>query len=187
MERCVFVSRLGRSLGKLPTPHSFWASFSPTQRTLNVAYFRYSACMTYFGKLGSSLEAAVSSAGRLTVKGGDKVYHCGGGIVYHRHDEKEVNWEPGGVRNSRNRDLTYFSDSANGNAPFSTLRDLQQARFGDWMPPVESREVRTELELTRAGRNDFMVLGWQCVAPLPIHPLLFPPDTRTLGNERAKS
>ena len=32
------------------------------------------------------------------VKGGEKVYHCGGGIVYHRHDEKELNWEPGGVR-----------------------------------------------------------------------------------------
>ena len=32
------------------------------------------------------------------VKGGEKVYHCGGGIVYHRQDEKELNWEPGGVR-----------------------------------------------------------------------------------------
>ena len=32
------------------------------------------------------------------VKGGEKVYHCGGGIVYHRHDEKELNWELGGVR-----------------------------------------------------------------------------------------
>ena len=34
----------------------------------------------------------------LPVKGGDKVYHRGGGIVYHRHDEKELNWEPGRVR-----------------------------------------------------------------------------------------
>ncbi len=25
------------------------------------------------------------------VKGGEKVYHCGGGIVYHRHDEKGLN------------------------------------------------------------------------------------------------
>ena len=32
------------------------------------------------------------------VKGGEKVDHCGGGIVYHRHDEKGLNWEPGGVR-----------------------------------------------------------------------------------------
>ena len=32
------------------------------------------------------------------VKGGEKVYHCGGGIVYHRHDEKGLNWEPGGIR-----------------------------------------------------------------------------------------
>ena len=34
----------------------------------------------------------------LAVKGGEKVYHCGGGIVYHRHDEKGLNWEPGGIR-----------------------------------------------------------------------------------------
>ena len=34
----------------------------------------------------------------LTVKGGEKVYHCGGGIVYHRQDEKGLNWEPGGIR-----------------------------------------------------------------------------------------
>ena len=33
-----------------------------------------------------------------TVKGGEKVCHCGGGIVYHRHDEKGLNWEPGGIR-----------------------------------------------------------------------------------------
>ena len=32
------------------------------------------------------------------VKGGEKVYHCGGGIVYHRHDEKGLNWEPDGIR-----------------------------------------------------------------------------------------
>ena len=32
------------------------------------------------------------------VKGGEKVCHCGGGIVYHRHDEKGLNWEPGGIR-----------------------------------------------------------------------------------------
>ena len=34
----------------------------------------------------------------ISVKGGEKVYHCGGGIVYHRHDEKGLNWEPGGIR-----------------------------------------------------------------------------------------
>ena len=47
--------------------------------------------------------ASTSEMGRfetefLTVKGGEKVYHCGGGIVYHRHDEKGLNWEPGGIR-----------------------------------------------------------------------------------------
>ena len=30
------------------------------------------------------------------------MYHRGGGIVYHRHDEKELNWEPGGVRSGVN-------------------------------------------------------------------------------------
>ena len=68
MERCVFVSRLERSLGKLPTPHSFWASFSPTQRTLNVAYFRYFACMTYFGKLDSSTRYLHCTEGLCTKK-----------------------------------------------------------------------------------------------------------------------
>ena len=34
----------------------------------------------------------------IAVKGGEKVYHCGGGIVYHRHDEKGLNWEPDGIR-----------------------------------------------------------------------------------------
>ena len=36
--------------------------------------------------------------GIACVKGGEKVYHCGGGIVYHRHDEKGLNWEPDGIR-----------------------------------------------------------------------------------------
>ena len=39
-----------------------------------------------------------SSASPGIYKGGEKVYHCGGGIVYQRQDEKEPNWEPGGVR-----------------------------------------------------------------------------------------
>ena len=36
--------------------------------------------------------------GRQCVNGAEKVGHWGGGIVYHRHDEKELKWEPGGVR-----------------------------------------------------------------------------------------
>ena len=39
-----------------------------------------------------------TQGGYPRVKGGEKVYHCGGGIVYHRHDEKGLNWEPGGIR-----------------------------------------------------------------------------------------
>ena len=34
----------------------------------------------------------------LFVKDGGMLGHCGGGIVYHRHDEKGLNWERGGVR-----------------------------------------------------------------------------------------
>ena len=32
------------------------------------------------------------------VKGGEKVYRCGEAKVFHWHDEKELDWEPGGVR-----------------------------------------------------------------------------------------
>ena len=46
--------------------------------------------------LGQPLKGVPGPGG--SVKGGEKVYHCGGGIVYHRHDEKRLNWEPGGVR-----------------------------------------------------------------------------------------
>ena len=45
------------------------------------------------------------------VKGGDKVVHCGGGIVYHRHDGKEPNWEPGGVRSGVVRIIRDLGDS----------------------------------------------------------------------------
>ena len=31
------------------------------------------------------------------VNGAGKLGHWGGGIVYHRHDEKGLKWEPGGV------------------------------------------------------------------------------------------
>ena len=44
---------------------------------------------------GTIVDASIIAA---PVKGGEKVYHCGGGIVYHRHDEKGLNWEPDGIR-----------------------------------------------------------------------------------------
>ena len=50
------------------------------------------------GSFKSTLAALVMSHFGRFVKGGEKVDHCGGGIVYHRHDEKGLNWEPGGVR-----------------------------------------------------------------------------------------
>ncbi len=50
-------------------------------------------------RLAERLEVhSIDAIGRRLVKGGEKVYHCGGGIVYHRHDEKGLNWEPGGIR-----------------------------------------------------------------------------------------
>ena len=52
-----------------------------------------------------------SSASPGIYKGGEKVYHCGGGIVYHRQDEKEPNWEPGGVRSGAG--ATYQAQSWN--------------------------------------------------------------------------
>ena len=36
--------------------------------------------------------------GGWSVKGDEKVYSCGGAKVSHWHDEKELDWEPGGVR-----------------------------------------------------------------------------------------
>ena len=50
-------------------------------------------------RLAERLEVhSIDAIGRRLVKGGEKVYHCGGGIVYHRHDEEGLNWEPGGIR-----------------------------------------------------------------------------------------
>ena len=34
------------------------------------------------------MTSCLFTEGMASVKGGEKVYHCGGGIVYHRHDEK---------------------------------------------------------------------------------------------------
>ena len=51
------------------------------------------------------------------VKGGENVYHCGGGIMYHPHDEKELNWEPGGVRSGtgvRRSGLSQESSASSG-------------------------------------------------------------------------
>ena len=52
------------------------------------------------GSIQIALDEAfdVEPVTREFVKGGEKVYHCGGGIVYHRHDEKGLNWEPDGIR-----------------------------------------------------------------------------------------
>ena len=42
-------------------------------------------------------QVSLACISREFVKGSERVYHVGGGIVYHPHDEKELNWEPGGV------------------------------------------------------------------------------------------
>ena len=45
-----------------------------------------------------NLRQTILSAGQLVRTFPLNVNNCGGGIVYHPHDEKELNWEPGGVR-----------------------------------------------------------------------------------------
>ena len=51
-----------------------------------------------------------------SVKGGEKVDHCGGGIVYHRHDEKGLNWEPGGVRSGAGVCKSRVSQESSGSS-----------------------------------------------------------------------
>ena len=60
---------------------------------VNLAYGAFSL----FDPTELSIEPLIGLS-RAIVKGGEKVCHCGGGIVYHRHDEKGLNWEPGGIR-----------------------------------------------------------------------------------------
>ena len=50
------------------------------------------------------------------VKGGEKVYHCDGGIVYHRHDEKGLNWEAGGVRSGAGVPSSGVSQESSGSS-----------------------------------------------------------------------
>ena len=49
-----------------------------------------------------------------SVKGGEKVGHRCGGIVYHRRDEKELNREPGGVRSGAGVRSSGVSQEASG-------------------------------------------------------------------------
>ena len=48
------------------------------------------------------------------VKSGEKVGHRGGGIVYHRHDERGLNWEPGGVRSGAGVGRSGMSQESSG-------------------------------------------------------------------------
>ena len=50
------------------------------------------------------------------VRGGEKVYQCGGGIVYHRRDEKRLNWEPGGVRSGAGVRRSGVSQESSGSS-----------------------------------------------------------------------
>ena len=50
------------------------------------------------------------------IKGGDKVFHRGGGIVYHPHDEKELNCEPGGVRSGAGVRSSGVSQESSGSS-----------------------------------------------------------------------
>ena len=50
------------------------------------------------------------------VEGGEKVGHRGGENVYHRHDEKEPNWEPGGVRSGAGVHRSGVSQESSGSS-----------------------------------------------------------------------
>ena len=63
-----------------------------------------------------------------TVKGGEKVYHCGGGIVYHRQDEKEPIWEPGGVRSGVRRSEVNQESSRSSETSWAALCRLWRRR-----------------------------------------------------------
>ena len=52
----------------------------------------------------------------ITDKGADKVFHCGARIVYHRHDEKELNREPGGVRSGAGVHSSGVSQESSGSS-----------------------------------------------------------------------
>ena len=56
------------------------------------------------------------STSKPRYKGGEKVYHWGGGIVYHRHDEKGLNWESGGVRSGAGVRRSGVSQESSGSS-----------------------------------------------------------------------
>ena len=69
------------------------------------------------GRLEAIEAARTGSIGCWTcVKGGDKVYHRGGGMVYHRHDEKGLNWEPDGVRSGAGIGSSGVSQESSGSS-----------------------------------------------------------------------
>ena len=75
--------------------------------------------------------------------------HRGGGIVYHRHDEKELNWEPGGVRSGAGVRRSGVSQESSGSsetweAAFCLLRLRRQlspfiSRIWTWWVRRSSR------------------------------------------------
>ena len=87
---------LGRT--QSATPRFFIFSSLVDCTHFNPVIARTCSCVTFAtGPYRRRLQV-VEPNDRTGVKGGEKVYHCGGGIVYHRHDEKGLNWEPGGIR-----------------------------------------------------------------------------------------
>ena len=64
------------------------------------------------------------------VNGAEKVGHWGGGIVYHRHDEKGLKWEPGGVMSGAGVWRSGVSQESSGSSetweatPFRLWRSL---------------------------------------------------------------
>ena len=50
------------------------------------------------------------------VKGGEKVYSCGGAKVFHWYDEKELDWEPGEVRSGAGVPSSGASQESSGSS-----------------------------------------------------------------------
>ena len=78
---------VGKIRGNVLTESNIRASVRPVSRAAR-------RCTAAVSKFRENVRISVQQKCHSV----NKVYHRGGGIVSHRHDEKELNWEPGRVR-----------------------------------------------------------------------------------------
>ena len=117
----ITVHRPRKGVGR---KHSAWLTSGPRRHSRSISHLigrdatnrpilplfrrRCKVRLHLFGGLRSFLSAGV--------KGGEKVYHWGSGMMYHRHDEKELNWEPGGVRSGAGVRRSGVSQESSGSS-----------------------------------------------------------------------